>query len=172
MLCGLGAGIGVPPTGAQTESRKNREEGEQDSFHLRLSIERNCSLWSINGSEIDAAQKARLGIMVKVCIVGSGGRPPRGRCPGLCPRRLPEPVLWACGIERSGVAGHHGEGLHRRIGRSDVGRPRFHLGLGNVRPPRGRCPGLCPGRLPEPVLWALVGSSGRAWVVQGVALGH
>ena len=38
--------------------------------------------------------------------------------------------LYTCGIDRAGV-----------------GCPRFHLGLGNVRPPRGRCLGLCPRRL-------------------------
>ena len=38
--------------------------------------------------------------------------------------------LYTCGIERAGV-----------------GCPRLHLGLGNVRPPRGRCLGLCPRRL-------------------------
>ena len=33
------------------------------------------------------------------------------------------------------------------IARAGVGCPRLHLGLGNVRPPRGRCLGLCPRRL-------------------------
>jgi len=55
---------------------------------------------------------------------GPGDKVPR---PGVC--TLPW-SLYTCGIARAGV-----------------GCPRLHLGLGNVRPPRGRCLGLCPRRL-------------------------